>query len=43
MRNLFKGLVRFMLVLLGEDVCLIDIINKLDGFFGSVFINENLM
>ncbi|XP_052676991.1 uncharacterized protein LOC128158272 [Crassostrea angulata] len=32
-----------MLVPLGEDVCLTDIINKLDGFFGSVSTNENLM
>lgn len=42
-RNSLKGLARSMLVPLGEDVCLTDIINKLDGFFGSVSTNENLM
>ena len=32
-----------MLVPLGEDVSLTDVVNKLDGFFGSVSTNENLM
>lgn len=42
-RNSLKGLARSMLVPLGEDVSLTDVINKLDGFFGSVSTNENLM
>ncbi|XP_061180596.1 uncharacterized protein LOC133189208 [Saccostrea echinata] len=42
-RNSLKGLARSMLVSIGENASLKDILTKLDGFFGNVASGETLM
>ena len=42
-RNSLKGLARSMLVSIGENASLQDILAKLDGFFGNVASGETLM
>lgn len=42
-RNSLKGFARSMLVPLGEDATVSDILNKLDGFYGNVSSSETLI
>lgn len=42
-RNCLKGLARRMLVSVGDNASLKDIMKKLDGFFGNVASGETLM
>lgn len=39
-RNLLRGKVRFLLIIIVEDILLMGIIEKLDGVFGNVCDNE---